>query len=454
MTLTSRSAGPIALAAFAAGVAVRLGFLGYATPDVELYLEPWFRYAAEHGWSALAVAFTNYAPSYTYLLVAAAHLDGLAAPLTLVKAISYPFELGSALLAARLVGTVDPRPERRALAFAAVWLAPSVLHNGAFWGQCDAVWTFFLLLALLCFCRGGWGRGAVAFAAAVAVKLQAVFLGPLVLGLALRRALHPGWLLAVPAVYVVLAVPVLVAGRPLVEVLLLYLDQAGVYRSLSKGAANLYLLVPDAPYGAGVAIGLAAAALAGLALAARVGRAARLPPEHLLLAAAVSLALMPFLLPKMHDRFFYPFEIVAIVLACIRPFLAPVALVAQVTSMLCYLPFDGRGDIAQPVTGIAMLVVVLYLATLLGRALDGRFGPGGAISGDRAEFVRPSAAVWFAFAIHMLVFEVALASPGGPGFWPRLPADPVGLTAYLLLLVLVVVALSRAGRPERPAPAG
>src|SRR4051794_415442 len=152
-----------------AGVALRLSALGYETPDVALYLRPWYLHAAEHGWAALGSGFTNYAPFYSYLLLAVAQLDGLAAPLTLVKLISFPFELGSAILGARLVGTVLDRPDRAALAFAALWLAPSVLHNGAFWGQADSIWTFFLLLSLLSFCQARPGLGALAFAIACSV---------------------------------------------------------------------------------------------------------------------------------------------------------------------------------------------------------------------------------------------------------------------------------------------
>lgn len=42
-------------------------------------------------------------------------------------------------------------------------------------------------------------------------------------------------------------------------------------------------------------------------------------PEVLLTAAAASLLLAPYLLPKMHDRYFYPFELTAIILACLQP---------------------------------------------------------------------------------------------------------------------------------------
>ena len=449
-----RFAWPIAAAAMLIGIGLRLSFLDYETTDVPVYLGPWYEFARRHGLGALGTGWTNYTPLYGYLLIAASWFDAAATPLTLIKFISYPFELGSALIAGALVRSFDPRPERAALAFAATWLAPSVLHNGALWGQCDSIWTFFLLLSLLLLARDRPGFAALAFGAAISVKLQAVFLGPLLLALAIRRELPWPWLAAAPLVYVVIALPELAAGRPLADVLTIYLDQAGAYRDLSKGAANLYLLIPNGLYGPGVVVGLVATTAAGLAFATWVGRAQRLPVEHLLLAAALSLALVPFLLPKMHDRYFYPFELLVLTLACARPILLPVALLAQVSSILCTIPFDGRGDLAQPVTGLQSLLIVLYLTTLLGRAFAGRFEPSGEVTGDRQEFVRPTAALWIGFVILVVAWRGADLWIDTAGLWPKVPTEPLGMAAFLVVVTTLVVALPRAASEQAPALAG
>jgi hypothetical protein len=153
--LTSAWRFDFALVGFAivVGLACRYALLDHVTADTFMYLLPWYEYAREHGFEALGHTFTNYTPFYGYLLFVATRFDGLAAPLHLIKAISFVFELASALMAARLVSVAVRRPHAPAIAFVAVWLAPTVLFNGAVWGQADAIWTFFVLLSIYLMCR-------------------------------------------------------------------------------------------------------------------------------------------------------------------------------------------------------------------------------------------------------------------------------------------------------------
>jgi Gpi18-like mannosyltransferase len=330
----------IALAAGCAVVGLILRYLAreHATTDAVQYLIPWYGFARDHGIGGLSEAFTNYTPFYSYLLLIAAAFDGWGQPLSLVKAISAVFELGCAIVAAQIVWQTTKVPLRAALAFCGVWLAPTVLFNGAVWGQADSIWTFFTLLSVSLFMQNR--NGALPFAVACAVKAQGVFLGPFVLGMILRRRIHWAWLAAIPVVYVVLAIPVLVAGRPIASVLRVYMDQADTFHRLTMNAANIWVFAGGMPYAIGVAVGLVLAAAAGLALSVFIMRSKQEGPEFILLIACVSLLLMPYLLPKMHDRYFYAFELAAIALACVNPRYLPFAVIAQLDGVLSYLGFE------------------------------------------------------------------------------------------------------------------
>ena len=338
MDVKRRTVPLIVAAALLAGVTLGWAARAHTTWDTYRYLLPWYEYVSTHGAAVLSATFTNYTPFYTYLLVAAARFDSVAAPLTLIKAISAVFELGCAAMAAAIVHAAGGRRRSAALAFAAAWLAPTVLFNGALWGQADSIWTFFILVSIWFFVRGR--NGVASFAAAFAVKAQGVFLGPFILGMMIRRRFHWAWLAAIPAVYIGLAAPVLIAGRPLGEVMSIYLSQIRLYPDLSRNAANLWTLAPTIAPNVGVPVGLALAATAGLALAVFVARSRRDDGQVVLLAASASLLLMPFLLPKMHDRYFYAFELTAIALACLNPRYLVVALIAQVDGVLSYLPYE------------------------------------------------------------------------------------------------------------------
>jgi Gpi18-like mannosyltransferase len=325
------------------GLVIRFALNAHVSGDASVYILPWYAFVRAHGAASLRFPFTNYPPYYTYVLLGLTRLEGLASPLTLIKAVSAIFELACAAMAARIVALTGAGRRAGALAFSVVWLAPTVLLNGPYWAQADSIWTFFVLVSLRLFMQGR--NGVPAFALAFAVKLQCIFFGPFMLGMILkRRALWP-WLATVPAVYIVLALPILIAGRPLGSVLSIYLDQANTYHLLSLNAANLWIFGP-ANETLGTMIGLISAAMAGLFVAVLTARIPDGEHERLLVGACASLLIMPFLLPKMHDRYFYAFEIASIALAFANPRYIGLAVIAQADGILSYMMFDARLPLA------------------------------------------------------------------------------------------------------------
>ena len=355
----------IVTASFIAGLACRYAALDQVTADTTEFLLPWYEFAHSHGLASLGHTFTDYTPFYSYLLVAATAFHGLFEPWHLIKGISFIFEFGCALMAARLVASDKERIYSPSVAFAAVWLAPTVLFNGAVWGQSDAIWTFFILLSVYFISRDRPRAGLVSFAVGFSVKAQAIFLSPLIFALVLRRTIHWLWLATIPIVYLAVAAPAWLLGQPLSDILTVYFNQAETYARLSMNAANMWLLVPNRFYGPGVAAGMAISAAAGLVFSIVAARAKDLHKlEHLVAAAAVSLLLMPFVLPKMHDRYFYAFEVMAIILACLKPRFSVVAIAAQINGVIAYLSYYG---IAAPLmvpavigNGWILLQLALY----------------------------------------------------------------------------------------------
>ena len=62
-------------------------------------------------------------------------------------------------------------------------------------------------------------------------------------------------------------------------------------------------------------------------------------PELIALLATFSVLLMPYVLPKMHERFFFPADVIAIVLAFYRPRLWYVPVIVGGVSLCCYVPY-------------------------------------------------------------------------------------------------------------------
>lgn len=422
----------LSLACGFAGLALRYLAREHTNVDAFQFLIPWYVFARDHGIGALGEAFTNYTPLYSYLLLIAARFDWLGQPLSLVKAISAIFELGCAIVIAGMVWRATRVPLRASMAFCAVWLAPTVIFNGAMWGQADSIWAFFVLISVALFMRNR--NGILPFAAAFAVKAQAVFLGPFVLGMILRRRIHIAWLAAVPTVYLVLAIPVLVAGRSLVSVISVYVDQATTFDRLFISAANIWMFASGIPYATGVAIGVVLATVTGLALSIFIARSRRAEPEFILLAACVSLMLMPYLLPKMHERYFYGLELAAIALSCINPRYLAFAAIAQVDGVLSYLAFDRGIVMGQPPAALCNTILAFYLVHDLWRGERGFRFPGLAWLG-------------FTVATAGLLAYLAFAGSG----WNMSPAYllATALAVAMTLRLLKEVQRSPTGGPEQ-----
>jgi Gpi18-like mannosyltransferase len=305
----------------AAALALRLTLVPMESGDLNGFVRPWWDEIKTHGhFAALKGGFSNYAPGYLYLLALVSYLPVKA--LWGIKAISVAFD---GVLAVAFFNVVAPRVSTRPgrlLALALPLFAPSVVLNGAAWAQCDVIHTAFVLLALGAALKDHGHRAALLTGVALSFKLQAIFFLP-ALVLILAKAKSKGgkarfsWAapLWVPLVFVASLVPAWVAGRPAVDLLLIYVRQAGSYRDLSLWAPNIYHLIPGAPEGPfrNAGLVLTASALAAAAYLASQSREQWRHRERILIAVGTCV-LCPFLLPAMHERYFFTADVLSLLL--------------------------------------------------------------------------------------------------------------------------------------------
>jgi Gpi18-like mannosyltransferase len=161
--------------------------------------------------------------------------------------------------------------------------------------------------------------------------------------------------------------PAALVGRPLSDLLTVYLSQAGSYKSLSKHAPNLYVFISNDYYSLALPLGLAVAMTIMLAWVFIYARSSRpLLPSRILLYGLASVGMLPFFLPKMHDRYFYPADVLSFLVASAYPHLWYLAVGYQLVSGLVYSNFLGASLVALP-RGVqdATLYIAASLNTLL-----------------------------------------------------------------------------------------
>jgi Gpi18-like mannosyltransferase len=353
-------------------IVVRSVFLSSTTNDTRSWVLPWYQRLVTAGYSALGGQFPTppgreggvYTPPYYYLLFVASLFDGLLSPLTLIKTISIVFDFIAGLFA-YLFTRLYASNSRALIAAAAVTLAPTDIANGSWWGQCDVIWAALILGSLYFTALGRPFAATTAFGIAISVKLQAVFFAPFLLMLFFNgelRLRHFAW---IPAAYGLMMLPAVWLGRPVSDVLTVYFDQATLYRRLSMNAPNLYWFIPNEYYNPVAAIGVVGAAIiaGGLAYLPRL-TGVKSDATFRALAATTFLALCPFLLPKMHDRYFFGADICSIVLVALEPSLLLVAVMFQVTSLLAYVPIITYNVLGYRLTSVMAMAALMSTVTV------------------------------------------------------------------------------------------
>ncbi|MGS0685348.1 glycosyltransferase 87 family protein [Nakamurella sp. GG22] len=381
-----RPAVPLTVALIVlAALVLRFLFVDQVSGDYRAFVGPWYdELAANGGFAAVGTDIANYNPPYLYLLAAATYLP--LPKIVAIKLISVIFDVVLAAFAALVVRHHLPSPVVWLSCFAAVLFAPTVVVNSAAWGQCDSIYAAFCVGCLYFLLRGKPWWACVFFGIALSFKLQAIFFLPvliIVLIVNRRRVLA---LLAVPVTFLVLLIPAALTGRGWGSLLMIYPNQvdsggsgggvdafsggarfaqvgggAGTTSSLTQNAPTIFQWVTsgNAEVWKYLGLGAAAVVVAAIATAALLRRRPLSGPQMVALATTLALA-VPFVLPEMHERYFYLADVLTIVTAFYVRRYWVVAAVVSACSLLSYAPFLWqRTVVALPLVSFAEFLAVI-----------------------------------------------------------------------------------------------
>ena len=302
------------LPVLAAAAVLYSAFWPIVTSDIALCYVPWLDHVAATGpLKALGAPFGDYTPPYYYLLALASPFVGVVAGEMLVKLVSLACTLMLAASVWRLARAL--RIDRPELVAAATLLLPGVALNTALMGQCDALSTAPLVMAVAAVIEKRTARMFLWCGVAAAIKAQAAFCAPFFLAMAIRhRAPWREWLLA-PLTTLAMFAPAVLLGWPPTDLLTIYTRQAGFFEELSRNAPNIWAIIQVLPLGLPLT-GLANAAALGASAAYAAHFGTRpLTDRATLAAAALAPLIVVGLLPRMHERYFYAADVLVFVWA-------------------------------------------------------------------------------------------------------------------------------------------
>jgi Gpi18-like mannosyltransferase len=365
----------IAAGVLLAGMAVRLILLPGESQDYDWFLEEWVRQFREEGIQGFVENRANYNVLYLYYLYGISKLP--VGDLALIKLLSVAGDVALALAGARLAVRMTGekrRPGRYLAALAAFWFLPMFWLNSGWWGQCDSLYSALCLIALLLALenRPAW---SVALASlAFAFKLQAVFFLPIYVVFLMVKKVKLQHALIFPAVTAAVTLPALLAGMPLGRALGVYFQQATQYDNrLEWNASSVFGLVQRGVtedfIPAAARVGIIAAFAFMLAVWAVSWLNRKRLDDGMLIYVAFLLCLgIPYLLPYMHDRYFYLADALVILLVLRWPKRWYIALPVWIGSYAGYHAYTVRRYLmfARYGMGAPALVMGLGLAFAFG----------------------------------------------------------------------------------------
>lgn len=361
-----------------AGLALagRIALYPYMSGDYVSSLLPWMeqiRYLG--GLPSLGYEISNYSSAYMIIMSLLSYMQ--ADPLYLLKTVSVIFDYLAAAAVFMIVHHLTAHSGKAIRAACGMMLVPTVILNGAFWGQCDMIYIAFLLWGLYFLCRGNSRRALRLTAVGFAFKLQALFIIPFYLimwlcPLCTVKGKDPTVrlrdFLILPLPYLILTVPGIILGRDLWSSIGVYFGQTQAYPWLTLNYPNIYAFFGQtflseyqvAELGkSGIMMTILVLGMLAYYLYAR---RTRMDGNMMITTAILSIGLVVYGLPYMHERYGLLIDVLAVIYASLRPRKLPIAMGLIVSSLISYMMFlfgrEGLPPLYHAALQLGLLIAV------------------------------------------------------------------------------------------------
>lgn len=342
----------------------------FESPDYTVFLSPWFDYLKNNGGlKALATYPGDYNAPYVTIMALLTYIP--INKLYLIKGVSVIFDFALAISSAYLVSYLVKKDKKLyfALTYTAVLFLPEVILNSGIWAQCDAGYATFIILALLFMLKEKYIKSFIFLGISFALKLQFIFIFPLFVILYISKKqfsfLH---FMIIPIVNFILCLPAILFGKPISEVLMVYINQTGTYSDrLVLNFPNIYNLLQGEVkifYKVGTICTLLACALM---LAYVIYKKVKWNNEKILTLGLWSIVITTFILPGMHERYLYVGAILSVICYILYRKNLSLTLFIIISSIITYTSFlfTGNYDYLPYLSAIYLIIIVIFTKNTL-----------------------------------------------------------------------------------------
>ena len=356
---------------------IRYLLLKYTSGDYNIFLKPWFDELKSYGGlPALSRDIGNYTPIYMTLLALLTYLpiDSLLS----IKMLSITFDIVGAFAVKNIVLELLKDKEYKdkiALLSGGVYLfLPTVFLNSAYWGQCDQIYTSFILLSILYLLRKNFKKAIIFWAIALSFKFQAILIFPLyVLMYIADRKIKLRYFLLIPIIVFAFSIPKIIFSHDLLCGFKVYLEQSGTYSQyLTLNFPNFYSIfwygnnydnpnLVNSPINEIGPIGIIFTLFVFATIAYFVYvKKIKFDNRAIIEFGLLSVLITTFFLPQMHERYLFMGDVLGIIYLVLNKNKFYVPIIIEILSLngYMYLLFGGRA-LSLSTLGILFFVMLI-----------------------------------------------------------------------------------------------
>ena len=228
---------------FLLGLYVRYINLHFLSPDFSKQFEVWFYKLGKYsnGLLSMKERIGDYNVIHQFLMLLLTYLPF--EPVVSYKGVSILFDILMAYESGRLIYSLTKSKFKAYVIAAVVYMYPIAILNSGVWGQCDSMYTFFIIFSIRKMMEKKYTLSFVFFGLAIAFKLQAIFYLPfLVYAYFSKREFSIIHFLYAFLVFYATALPSLLVGGSLLGPLETYVYQVGLYENMGLNIINFWTL--------------------------------------------------------------------------------------------------------------------------------------------------------------------------------------------------------------------
>lgn len=308
--------------------------------DMGAFLVPWHdQVSALGGFKGLGTQVGDYNVLYQTLIAFMTCLPGEA--MIKFKVLSIIFDFLLAFASAWMITDVTGKKKFGSLfqiVYAVILFLPTVILNSAWWGQCDVIYAFFLVMMLYFLYKGKNVAAFVFYGIAFAFKFQAIFLLPFVICYYFYKKGFSICCLGITAfVFWFSGILTYINGRDILAPFKIYASQTGTYREMYLNVCSFWMLIgSNYDWMKDIAI-MTTIILCGLGLLAVIARYKKMGTiEQFLNTAAWFAWVCVMFLPAMHERYTFVLDILLVLLTFINVKYLKYAVTSVVLSSISY----------------------------------------------------------------------------------------------------------------------